>query len=499
MTTQTLIYIPSGLQSPELEIMLSKAQISINNGYKTFLVSCSGGKGYACSFNIYGLKSICHSCRSQVNKGLSHLRGSYYHFKTPKNITKYLSEEEKLSILKNRWNVKRYIFKDCDVGQAAYSSYISATRDQDLEGKLSRWSLCKLLNTSQSLLEWFEEIIDVNKITSIVLYNGRQNQSRPLVRLAQLRHIDLEVMEFSGQHAGCVYSFHNNLPQDLIHLNECIQLCWQAYRGNIKQVVEEYYSYKRLGGVINDSKAYVNGQQTGLLPDGWDASKHNIGIFNSSEDEFAALGGEYDNTLYKNQSEAIARICEALCDDSNIVLWLRIHPNLHKVNWSFAQQFSKLESKFSNFHVIPATSPISSYSLLDASSIVLSFGSTMGVEAAYWGKPSVLVGRCVYEKLGSVYTPNTHAEVVSLLRDRKLKVLSPEGAYKVALFWSKGGTNLHGLTGDRVSGFNFFNHKIKRSLIMNLYFGFSKFIEKYIISFLINFMPRKVVLPIDKN
>ncbi|QWD11239.1 hypothetical protein G6704_01630 [Polynucleobacter paneuropaeus] len=487
----TLVYIPSGLQSPELEIMLCKAQTSIDRGEHTTVVTCSGGEGYACSLNIYGLRLICNSCRFQALQGLARLSGNYCHIETPKSIHGRIPEKKRISILKNRWSLKRYSFEGCDIGQAAYSSYISSSRDQDLEGRLSRWSLNQLICTSEALVVWFRQIIKVYKVDKVVLYNGRQNQCRPLLRLAQAEHLGLEVMEFSGQHAGCVYTFHNNLPQDLSLLNDCIETCWQNFKGNVKQIADEYYSHKRSGGVVNDSKAYVLGQEVGLLPEGWDSSKHNIGIFNSSEDEFAALGGEYDETLYANQSEAITRLCEAVSGDPEIVLWLRVHPNLHGVGWSFARQLNKLETKFCNFHVIAGDSPVSSYSLLDACRTVLSFGSTMGVEAVYWGKPSVLLGRCVYEKLGCVYIPKNHAEVVRQIKNRDLKPLPLEGAYKVALFWSQGGTNLYGLTGNRASGFNFLGHSFKRPFIQNLSFSLGKFIEKAVLGHLVNFVMRR--------
>jgi hypothetical protein len=309
--------------------------------------------------------------------------------------------------------------------------------------------------------------------------------------VAQQMKIPVEVMEFSGQHAGCVYTFENQLPQDLGVLNGSIQARWLSFDGDAKQCAADYYTYKRSGGVINDSKAYVLGQQAGLLPVDWDASKHNIAIFNSSEDEFAALGGEYDKTLYRNQTEAITRLCESLHDDPDVVLWLRIHPNLKDIGWSFATRLRDLQPKHANVRVIAGDSPVSSYSLLDACAITLSFGSTMGVEAAYWGKPSILVGRSVYERLGSVYTPKTHEEVVALVRRRDLAALPVEGAYKVALFWSKGGHSLPGFTGDRATGFRFAGRLFGKTLWEKLSYGLGKFLEKAILGELINFGLRR--------
>nr|WP_281722642.1 hypothetical protein [Nitrosomonas nitrosa] len=45
----TLIYIPVGLQTPELEILITKVQNCINAGENTIVATCAGGKGYTCS------------------------------------------------------------------------------------------------------------------------------------------------------------------------------------------------------------------------------------------------------------------------------------------------------------------------------------------------------------------------------------------------------------------------------------------------------------------
>jgi hypothetical protein len=413
------------------------------------------------------------------------------HVETPVQVEFPIGTLSRLELFENRWTLKNYSFDGVDVGQAAYSSYIGVSRDQDLEGRLARYSLRQLLVTSENLVGWARMTLSQRTAHRVVLYNGRQNQYRPLLRVAQQMKIPVEVMEFSGQHAGCVYTFEDQLPQDLDVLNRSIETRWKTFGGDIRKCAADYYTYKRSGGVINDSKAYVLDQKVGMLPVGWNASKHNVAIFNSSEDEFAALGGEYDKTLYPNQAEAITRLCESLHDDPDVVLWLRIHPNLKNVGWGFAVRLHELQAKYANVHVIAGDSPVSSYSLLDACAITLSFGSTMGVEAAYWGKPSILIGRCVYELLGSVYTPTTHEEVVELLRTRDLPALPVEGAYKVALFWSLGGHSLHSFTGNRSTGFRFAGRLLGKTLFEKLSYGFGKFFENIILGKLINFGLRR--------
>ena len=70
-TNETLVFISSGLQSPELEILLSKIQICINNNEYVYVAICSGAKSYACSFNVWGSSLICKKCKARTKNGLN--------------------------------------------------------------------------------------------------------------------------------------------------------------------------------------------------------------------------------------------------------------------------------------------------------------------------------------------------------------------------------------------------------------------------------------------
>ncbi len=56
------------------------------------------------------------------------------------------------------------------------------------------------------------------------------------------------------------------------------------------------------------------------------------------------------------------------------------------------------------------------YRLMRSCEKVLTFGSTTGIEAVYWGRPSVLAGMSYYREMDATYNPNTHDELVQLLR-----------------------------------------------------------------------------------
>ncbi len=482
----TLIHVPAGLQSPEIEIMLSRTQQAINDGEDVVVVGCAGGPRYACSFNIYGVAPICYVCNRQKEKGLERLKGKYTYLTSPVNHHNVCTAGVSSGEVLDRWAVKSLNYRSVDIGQAAYSSYVGQARDLDLEGALALSRLRKLIHTSELQSSYFFDLLKEKRITRVVLYNGRQNQNRPLLRVARLLDIEVEVMEFSGQDAQCVYEFRNCLPQNLDNLSSLIEANWKRFEGDREAAAYRYFEYKRQGGAINDS-SYVLSQTRGLLPPGWDPGKRNIVIFNSSEDEFAALGGEYDESLYPSQTEAIVRICKSLANDRDIQIYLRIHPNLRAVKWSFAKRLRHLSRWYANVIVIPPESPVSTYALLDGGDVAVSFGSTVGIEAAYWNKPSILLGRCIYERTGSVYVPRSHDELIALLKRRSLEPLPTLGAKKIALFWIAGGKGIKYFGGSRKTGFTFANMRIEKSPLERAIYIAFKTIEKWVFSAFLNY------------
>jgi hypothetical protein len=90
----------------------------------------------------------------------------------------------------------------------------------------------------------------------------------------------------------------------------------------------------------------------------------------------------------------------------------------------------KLVSEFNNLTVIWPKDQVDSYSLLDACDKIITFGSTIGIEAAYWGKISILAGRAVYERLDCIYKPSNHEELITLIKSD----LKPLNNYSTLLY-----------------------------------------------------------------
>jgi hypothetical protein len=85
-----------------------------------------------------------------------------------------------------------------------------------------------------------------------------------------------------------------------------------------------------------------------------------------------------------------------------------------------------LSTQFSNLCVIWPEENIDSYCLIDNCEKTITFGSSTGLEATYWGKPSILADYSLFEAFDYAYRPDSHEDLLTLLREQNLRPKSPD-------------------------------------------------------------------------
>ena len=142
-------------------------------------------------------------------------------------------------------------------------------------------------------------------------------------------------------------------------------------------------------------------------------------IFTSSYWEFFSL---HDNEWAKIDQFKILR---KILSDGNIndkfKIIVRWHPNQRFSGEGEQKEINKIIQNFNNALHYDYHSKINSYKLIEKSSIVLSFGSTIGIEATYYRKPSICFGSAFYDKTGGVYVAKNYITLKKIL----LKQLKP--------------------------------------------------------------------------
>ena len=236
-----------------------------------------------------------------------------------------------------------------------------------------------------------------------------------------------------------VNEFFDCLPHDIDFNHERVLRVWDSAAEPLEERLafgSAFYENRKGGIAQAENRNYVAGQEKELLPDGWDTTKKNIGIFISSEDEFAAIGDVFDQyAVFQTQEEGIAAILERLGNHPDYHFYIRVHPNLKTVPYSYVTRLQDFGEQYANVTVIDPWSKISTYALIDHADVTLAFGSTVGAEAAYWQRPSIILAGCWYYHLDVGYKPRTLDEVIALL-GQKLEPKSKLDAIKYGYYLS---------------------------------------------------------------
>lgn len=483
-----LIYIPNGLNSPELEILLSLSQTALDNNEDLTILTCSGFGKYSCPKNLYSSSIVCALCKSQTNKGLKNLKGNFKVEFTPKiKVRNFYKNFERVKLI-------NFMYKKSDLGLGVFASYTNQLRDRDLNGYFSNNLVNNLLNTSIHLYNFFEKYLNLKRFDEIIVFNGRMSNVRPIFSAAKFlkNKVKFKLIEFKG-YKNRIYNFNHHLPGEINSLYKLVKpYLKKKLNKNELKTVKKHFSDRLNGKLSLDPKSYVNKQQKNLLPEKWVPELKNIVYFTSSTDEYESFGKENLIKLFKDQTEAISYIAKYLSKFRNINFWIRLHPNMKNINWKYVKKQRNLHNKYFNVRVISPESKVSSYAILKNCDLVIGTSDTSTIlEAAYWGKPSIVIGKSLWEKIDISVRPKNLQSLKKLLVNKKPKIFSKMIAQNYIYFWTFGGFKNKYFSGNIASKFYFKKKNIKFNFFENIVYKIYKLYEKLVLNFLINFCMRK--------
>lgn len=366
----------------------------------------------ACDTNPYFHPEACEKCVSKRKMGYS-LINKNIEIKSFFNLTeadkKRITEIPK--VFTNVADLQKLKIDNFEIGYAISSSIISMYRDPNpiLGSNLIERYITSSLGVYFSLINYLKS----NKTDIVYIFNGRLAQTRAVLRACNLLGVKCLIHE-RGNSQNYYSLFENTSIHNIKNTQKLIKETWEKADPFNKEAIAEKWYQTRIGGKMENWYSFLE-DQIHTLPEGWDPNKINILICNSSEDEFASLGEEWKNPFYANQTEGILKMVTDGAELSNVHFYLRIHPHLIKVNNENVKFLHELS--FKNLTVIPAVSKISTYHLVKHASKIITFGSTIGIEATYLGKPSILAGKCLYSDLDVAYVPINHQHLIQLIKE----------------------------------------------------------------------------------
>lgn len=427
------------------ELQLIKSLSEEVSSESIHYIVCNRGM-YSCSPNIHNLYMTCFKCssiRKKLNifflKELKLKKVWYEKFEFSLNISKQLLKD-----CNSIEDFKKIKFNNVNVGREALSTLISYFRNPSIEFENdNKILLTKLLMTSVNTIFFLNKLFKEYSYDTVFVPNGRVTPTRTIFELCQLNNVRCIIYEV-GNNLNYYELYKNEMVHKFGSNEKRIEEFWVKSNESLDkkiQIGSTFFIEKAKG---NDEFSYINNQERGSLPFGWNKLKKNISIFTSSDDEYASISEDWDQKLYKNQYEGITKIISSLLEYKSFVtdchIYIRMHPNLTDVHNYETDSIRNLE--FPSVTVIQPEEKIDTYAVLMESDVILTFGSTIGIEAVFWGKVSLLASPAIYSKLFNDIMPETHDQLINLLMSEQFPFKDKTQALKYVYYYASFGQYL---------------------------------------------------------
>jgi hypothetical protein len=432
-----VLFFPVYMATPHFEAELELMHEHLLRNDDVFIVHCKS-ELTACFGNPDHKKHICILCQSIFKNGIKLLNDKRINIiEIPFPQNRY---PEIPLVFETIDDLKKFKIGNAEIGLGAASSLISRlNREHRLDTIKHRDIVFNEVNNAYYVYVFFKKIIlDINP-DMVYLFNGRFSNVLPVINTCE----ELKIPYHTHDRAGTLNKYRlvrNSLPHDLEKIHEEIEKTWLNTDENERFIIGNKFYTDRRKGIEHSWYSFTKEQKLNSLPSNFDGTKKNIGFFNSTIEEYSAIRG-WDNPIkiYKEEIIAFHEIFEALKDDHNIHIYLRVHPNLKGFDNSQIREIKTLEGEYKNVTIILPESFIDSYALMENCDSIITFGSTIGVEACNWNKPSILLGNSLYGELDCCYIPNSHQETIDLIRT-ELVPKNKIGALKYGLWELSNGT-----------------------------------------------------------
>ncbi|TDK47317.1 DUF354 domain-containing protein [Algoriphagus formosus] len=405
-------------EAPQLETSLELAEEYAENGHEVYYVHIGGILPYVEWYNgiskgiskfLYR-KSVQHKiklARKLINSQIQVATDSMLSGEEIESLYEELT-------FKNLEELKAYVWQGIDVGLAAASSHISVTNDLYPDTLVQNEVINRIIHSSKIVATSFQKWLDKIAPDLVLFRNGRVATYRPILRICQR-----EKQQFLVHDRACD-KFHYSLGPTYRHDWEMrkdeLEENWEksVLPLSTKQKIGRDFFEERKVRKNDSFTVFAKDQKVGMLPSSWNKDNFNVVYFNSSISEYAAVGDEVNpHVLFDSQEDSLVEIARHLSNRPNTKLYLRLHPNLINQSRQEKELWYNLESE--QINVIKPDSPIDTYALIEQADLVICYLSTVGVEAAYCGTPTISLSHSLYSRLDVVYQPATKEELFELL------------------------------------------------------------------------------------
>lgn len=371
----------------------------------------------------------------QIQKALR--RSGFPKSAFPKPPTRNWRPQEPLAFpsVFNRSNIRAMTYRGADMGRAilqVHPDRNTPVTDDHL------WPTNWITSAATSFAFVFDQthkLITQREITMLAVYNGRFLHDRAAAAAAESLGIPVVSYDLGGLDTDF------DLTIDDTH-------DWDALQRRMLDLYERWDPAERdeLGSSwFLDRTAhrdpmnalFVEAQKIGSMIE-LPQDKKIVVYFSSSGDEIIELDLDW-NEFFGGQENALRTLAQVCASDPNTFLVVRSHPHKrHKPQHDVKEWIAAVEAANPDIHLDPH-SDVDSYELMRAADVVVTYGSTSGVEAAFAKKPVIVMGPSAYNILGCATQVTGRSELEGAIQMPAAGVWS--GAVSYGLMMKRRGFN----------------------------------------------------------
>tara|TARA_B110000027_G_scaffold63901_1_gene68535 strand:+ start:799 stop:2298 length:1500 start_codon:yes stop_codon:yes gene_type:complete len=379
-----------------------------------------------CPANILKKKELCNKCLKQKKR----TQNVIFENKI-KHLNLELNNDDHNIVINSIDEFIRFKFEDVPFGEIAIATLITdifKTSYYDFED-IKKANGIKILNASINLYNKVKKIIKEHNIERVYAWNGRRTFDAPVNYAA--KNLNIEFFSYISGGIPEKYQVESSISiLDIDLYKKTSEEFYEDHKKNntLKEFEKEglkHFNFLRYGEA--DGKGYGLKQFSQIFDEKNTFSKKNekknIAIFPGSNWEYLAFAQGFNKMKGKNfnQYDLLTEILSNSYIKNNFNLYVRWHPFLKESGIKEKRHIYEIKDKYKQVNFFMPESKINSYSLLEFSDIVITFGSTIGVEATLYGKPSILLGRTFWEDNDASYTIDSVTNLLYLLKKNKLE------------------------------------------------------------------------------
>lgn len=312
--------------------------------------------------------------------------------------------------------LKEFRLHGARLGLGTLSSLISRLGDSDPDFADSRPLIDGFLTCAYQAFELTRDLISRYGPARVLVINGRFANANAISEAARLAGVERwycnELRSAERYYLSTRPFYDSNASRASLRAE------WEAAGDDREAIATSFFS-PRGGGTELHETSYRKKQIAGVVPPV--NGRRRIVFYASSIDELAAVEGGFVDPLFESQHAAASWLAAWARTRPDLELFIRVHPRMDDGRFSVREHRWWNSLAGGNVTTIPADSPVDSYALAMTADRVATFHSTMGAEATYLGKVSILVGDANYRGLDCVYEPRTLSDFEAMLDDYSLR------------------------------------------------------------------------------